>query len=97
MENTEGLIFWVSVSRHPGSRDRWGNTATRALVVDTVNNMPSHDREIPLLKRAAILTLHWYGEKNWAEISALLKVNPERARAICTRAKVSKSFSLIGV
>lgn len=61
------------------------------------SNMPSHDREIPLLKRAAILTLYWYGEKNWAEISALLKVNPEKAKAICARAKVSESFPAIGV
>lgn len=50
--------------------------------------MPSHNGEVPLLKRAAILTLHWHGEKNWTEISALLKVNPEKARAICARAKV---------
>lgn len=54
--------------------------------------MPSHGKEVPLLKRVAILTLHWYGDKNWIEISTLLKVHPETARAICVRAKVSEPY-----
>lgn len=51
--------------------------------------MPPRGPQIPLLKRAAILTLHWHAGKSWIEISSLLLVHPETARKICLRAKVS--------
>lgn len=51
--------------------------------------MPPRGPQIPLLKRAAILTLHWHAEKSWIEISTILRVHPDTARKICIRAKVS--------
>lgn len=52
--------------------------------------MPPRGPQIPLLKRAAILALHWHGGKSWIEISMMLLVHPETARKICVRAKVGK-------
>ncbi|KAH8144982.1 uncharacterized protein LAJ45_11002 [Morchella importuna] len=49
--------------------------------------MPPRGPQIPLLKRAAILTLHWHAEKSWIEISTILRVHPDTARKICIRAK----------
>ncbi|RPA98783.1 hypothetical protein L873DRAFT_1807855, partial [Choiromyces venosus 120613-1] len=58
------------------------------IVQMNVNNSREHGVWIPLDCRAAILALHWYGEKSWPEIATCLGVNPETARRLIERAKV---------
>ncbi|RPB04242.1 hypothetical protein L873DRAFT_1799723 [Choiromyces venosus 120613-1] len=58
------------------------------MVQMNVNNSGEHGAWIPLDRRAAILALHWYGEKSWLEIATCLGVYPETARRLIERAKV---------
>lgn len=45
-------------------------------------------KDIPLSVCAAVLTLHYFQDKSWLEISALLPVGPDTAEEIWNRAKV---------
>lgn len=47
----------------------------------------SYGHEIPLVTRAAILTLHLFTDKNFNEISTTLRVHPVAAQKLCDRVK----------